>query len=316
MTDIPEFQLYGRTESIQPKLTFRGWTNLSSAEKQTALQCLKNRRWIVQYSAEILQTMSGLNAEFLRLCPGKTLHKIIPTNENESARQEAARSDFETILLNEKSEELILRMLSRFAYSHIDALELKRAAKTEDANQRAAIVAAAFRNFDRLANCLNDIFEQFCINQVVTRNGFIPRQDEKVSSQIYRPTLEALSDPKWKDVSDDLAKMFDDYRNSDYAEVITKAHSSLQRFLQILVGEGKNGRGELAKLFGAAKRDGKIPVNRFTEPLVAVIEGFVPSERATKSTAKPALHEAKSPDALLVMNLVIVFMQFCLQGAK
>jgi len=87
-----------------------------------------------------------------------------------------------------------------------------------------------------------------------TRNGFVPRQDNKITEEIYTPTLRVLADPKWKSVSIDLAKMFEDYRNENYPESITKAHSAVHRFLQILVGEeGKSGRGEVGKLFQKAK---------------------------------------------------------------
>jgi hypothetical protein len=108
--------------------------------------------------------------------------------------------------------------------------------------------------------------------------------------------------------------MFEDYRKEDYPEVITKAHRAVQRFLQVLVGEeGKSGKGEVGKLFQKAKEDGIIPINRFTEPLVNVIQGFITSERATNSTAKPAMKDATPSDALLMMNVVMVFLQYCLQ---
>jgi len=164
---------------------------------------------------------------------------------------------------------------------------------------------------------LNHVFEQFAVNQLVTRNGFVPRQDEKITGAIYVPTLQALADPKWASVSRDLAKMFDDYRDENYPEVITKAHSAVQRFMQILVGEeGKSGKGELAKLFAKAKAEGIIAANRFTDPIISAMLAFVPSERATNSTAKPAMKEATPGDALLMMNVVMILLQYCLQNAK
>jgi hypothetical protein len=229
----------------------------------------------------------------------------------------AALEDFKDIFLNERSSGIVLAMLSVFAREHIDQYHYGLAASAKAKADQAREVASAFENFDHLANCLNHIFEQFAINQLMTRSGLVPRQDEKISSEVYTPTLKSLAEPKWKSVSVDLGKMFEDYRNRQYAEVITKAHSALQRFLQVLVGEeGKNAKGELRNLFADAKQRGILQANRFTEPLVGVIQGFVPSERANNSTAKPSLKDATSAEALLVMNVVMVFIQFCLQNTR
>jgi hypothetical protein len=111
--------------------------------------------------------------------------------------------------------------------------------------------------------------------------------------------------------------MFEEYRDRNYAEAITKAHAAVHRYLQILVGEdGKSGKGEVGKLFAAAKEAGLVPANRFSEPLVNLLQGYIVSERATNSTAKPALREATASDALLMMNVVLVFLQHCLQERR
>jgi hypothetical protein len=103
----------------------------------------------------------------------------------------------------------------------------------------------------------------------------------------------------------------------DYPEAITKSHAAVQRFLQILVGEeGKNGKGEVGALFSKAKAAGLVPTTRFSESLVSGLQAFVVSERATNSTAKPTLKETTPADALLMMNVVMVFLQHCLQASK
>ena len=229
----------------------------------------------------------------------------------------ASLLDFKHIFLTDPSDAMVFRMLSKFAECHIDDHYYRRATESTDEKEREEHVASAFKKFDQLANCLNHIFEQFSVNQIITRNGFVPRQDEKITSDIYMPTLKILSDPKWESVSADLSKMFEDYRGENYPEAITKAHSAVQRFLQILVGEeGKSGKGEIGKLFKEAKDEGIIPVNRFTEPMIAVFQSYIPSERATNSTAKPAIKDATSSDALLMMNVVMILLQHCLQETK
>jgi hypothetical protein len=326
---IPKFLLYGQDDpeietSIQSSLAFRQWGNLSDSEKQIAFQQFENSGWIDSYSPEILQTIEYLNHEFLRQCPGKHLHAVTPQRDhyrggygNESERMKAAILDFQHIFLKDKSDAMVFRMLSKLANSYIDSHAYGRAVGSKDRAEREKLIEEAFNKFDRFANCLNHIFEQFAVNQVVARSGFVPRQDNKITDEIYIPTLRVLADPKWKPVSTDLTKMFEDYQEGNYPEAITKAHSSVHRFLQILVGEeGKSGRGEVGKLFQKAKEDGVIPVNRFTEPFVGVIQGFIVSERATNSTAKPTLKEATASDALLVMNMVMLFLQYGLQGQK
>lgn len=64
----------------------------------------------------------------------------------------------------------------------------------------------------------------------MTRNGFIPRQDETIERELYKPTLKALSDPKWGPVNKILALMFEDFREGRYPETITKAHSAIHCF--------------------------------------------------------------------------------------
>lgn len=326
---LPRFLLYGQDDAIveselQPSLALRKWGDLSDAEKHVAFQEFENNGWFDSYSTEILQTIQYLNHAFLRQCPGKHLHAIKPEHNqyqrgygNESERIKAARMDFEHIFVQQKSDAMVFRMLSKFAECYIDGYDYRRASESKNEEERKKLIEEAFDKFDPLANCLNHIFEQFGVNQILTRNGFVPRQDEQITKQIYTPTLAALSDPKWKAVNEDLARMFTDYREENFPEVITKAHSVVQRFLQILVGEeGKNSKGEISKLFKKAKDDGVIPTGRFTEPIMNVIQGFIPSERATNSTAKPALKEATSSDAMLMMNVVMILLQHCLQKTK
>lgn len=330
MSKIPKFILYGENDplvekTIQPHLSLRSWSELDEEEKTTALQEVKNWGWIDEFSSIVLWTIEDLNRKFLRICPGKNLHKIIPDHGdgfrrhfgNIVERRNAAVTDFTDIFLNENKEALVFKMLSVFSKYHIDNDYYKQADKETNDYERRKLINKAFETFDQWATCLNHIFEQYSINVVLTRNGLVPRQDERITEEIYVPTLRILEDPKWKNVSNDLAEMFSEYSDENYPEVITKAHSAVQRFLQILVGkEGKSGKGEVGKLFKKAKTEGIISTNRFTEPIIKVFQSFISSERATKSTAKPAMKSATSSDALLVMNVVMILLQHCLQENK
>lgn len=302
---------------MQPKLALRGWRDLKHSERETLLQELYNREWVEPHSRQVLTAVTHLNRNFLRELPGKRLHKVKPERgahgDNDFELMNEAFEDFKEIILKSPNEDIVLRMLSALAEAYIERWAYDAAKKEQDETKRNKLVNEAFKNFDRLAGTLNYLFRQFAVNVQVTRNGFAPVQDAKIAEQIYTPVLGVLSDPRYTHVSDDLAKMFADYRAGKFGEVITKAHSAVQRFLQIQAGsEGKNGKGELKELFVTAKKNGLVSSTRFGEPLIKVLEGFFPSERATKSTAKPALSEATPGDAMLMMDLVMVFLQHCL----
>ncbi|MDE0518944.1 MAG: hypothetical protein OXH36_05250 [Bdellovibrionales bacterium] len=206
-------------------------------------------------------------------------------------------------------------MLSVFAQKLIKQDYLDKAGKSNNTKDRKQYINLAFASFDELQNCLNHIFDQFCINQMLTRNGFIPRQDKRILDQIYIPTIKCLSDPKWKIVDNDLRSVFQDYRNGAYQEAITKAHSVVHRFLQIYLSKGnKNSKGELGKLFQEFKRDDVMSGNTFVIKIIDAVQSFLSSERATKSTAKPASKNVTSSEALLVVNAVMIFLQYCLKA--
>ena len=184
--DIPKFALYGENtfafdESIQPALDLRSWSDVPKEERTTALQQILNTRWTTR-EEEIVGAIYHLNNTYLRLCPGRNLHSTPPAMDPYShgssrARREAAAKDFIRIFL-EEAEPLVLRMLSKFAQPLIHQYSLDRAKKEVDSAKRAKYVSDAFRTFDLFANCINHIFEQFAVNQVMTRDGFVPRQDE------------------------------------------------------------------------------------------------------------------------------------------
>ncbi|TKB91232.1 MAG: hypothetical protein E8D40_09820 [Nitrospira sp.] len=324
-SEIQKFALYGENipgfdDSIQPTLELRSWTTVSSDERTIVLHQIIHNGWLGRTAERhIITTVAHLNYKYLQLCPARNFHSAPQQNDGyggfDSATRKAAAEDFGRIFMEEE-EPLVLRMLSKFAQLLIDADALNRAKKAVNSDERKRYVGAAYKQFDLFANCVNHVFEQFAVNQLLTRSGFIPRQDETIEQELYKPTLQALSDPKWRPVNDILALMFEDFREGRYPETITKAHSAVQCFLQVLVTgkPGTNAKGELAQLIKTGKEAGVIPTSRFIEPFVGNIQSFIASERATNSTAKPSLVPASSSDALLMMNMTLVFLQHCLQA--
>ena len=314
--EIPRFSLYGETdpkirERIQKTLPWRSWDALNREEKKIVLQELENNELLPHDN--ILRTIKFLNTNYLRKLYGRNLH-CCNNNLYDFEYEQAAMKDFYNIVLTENSD-VVLFMLSVVAKQLINQHHIRRAAESNNNKDRKQCIEWAFNEFGKLQNCLNYIFDQFCVNQVLTRNGFIPRQDKKILDNIYTPTIKCLSDPKWSVVNSDLENMFQDYRNGDYQETITKAHSVVHRFLQIYLNKGnKNPKGELGKLFQEFKRDSVMSDNIFVIKIIDAVQSFVSSERATKSTAKPASKNVTSSEALLVVNAVMIFLQYCLKA--
>ncbi len=315
--EIPKFLLYGETdpktqERIQKTLPWRSWDQVSEKGKEIAFQQLINENVFLYKSDLVENTIKRLNNKFLRKLYGKNLHYCM--SEYLDDYQTAAMGDFREIFTTGKSD-VVFYMLSIFAEGFINQNYLRQAKESNNNVDRKEYIEQAFIPFNKLQNCLNHIFGQFHVNQQLTWSGFIPRQDERILDQIYIPTIKCLSDPKWSLVNNDLSNMFQDYRNGNYRDTITKAHNVLQRFLQIFLNKrSKNAKGELGKLFSEAKNKGVISNNIFIMKIIEGIQSFVSSERATKSTAKPAFKNVTSADALLVMNAVMVFLQYCLEA--
>lgn len=314
---IPKFSIYGENnpeiqEKIQKTLPWRSWDELNDKEKQIALKQLENYGFLRNFRDNILKTIHLLNHKYFRKLPGENLHHKMSYDIFQN--KNLAILDFCNIFLT-RNQDMVLFMFSVFADSLVGENYLSQAEKSADNKEKKDCVNKAFKEFDKFKDCLNHIFDQLSINWVLTRDGFIPCQEKEILDQIYIPTLEILSDSKWKLVNDDLKSMFQDYREKKYHETVTKAHSALHRFLQIFLNkEKKNSKGEIGKLFNQAKKEIIISGNIFIEKVVDSIQSFVSSERATNSTAKPALKAATSSDALLMMNVVMIFIQYCLDS--
>ena len=221
MTKIPKFKLYGEddetfSERIQRKLPLRPWSNLTEKERDIMYQDLVRADWIEESLIEVIDTVERLNFDFKRILPAIRTFKSYPDS---SHYNDAAISDFGRIFIAEESEDLALLMISLFARNLIDQVEIEYANKVENAKERENLLNGAYERFDKFANHLNYLFEQFSVNIVISRCGIIPKQDDRITKDIYEPTLEILSDPKWNSVNSILDEMFTYYQNQQYSEV-------------------------------------------------------------------------------------------------
>jgi hypothetical protein len=173
-----------------------------------------------------------------------------------------------------------------------------------------------YRDFDVFALELNDVFEQFGLNIYLTRNGFIPKQDDKIVKDIFEPVLKCLSHEKWTEVNKLFSDAFVEYRKNtpnSYSTCITHTVSAVQAFLQILVN-GKTGIGDISKLIPKAQKENLIPSDMFTKKVFETIESVLMRERQERGDPHPKKEYANEKNAKLVLNLAMVFLQHSIQN--
>lgn len=312
MFKIPKFRIYGEgskeiQEKISPKLELREWSQLTNDEKETAYKFF----WDPHFQHYAKHTINYLNAEYLSVIPGANLLDAQHYRRDELG---AASKDFHKIFLN-KPQDLVFAMLAKFvdcfinhdALSHLEQKELSE----DDFNHR---VDQEFRLADIRIKSLNHIFEKFAVNQVFSREGLFPRQDQKITEEIYQPTLKVLSDPKWKTVTTHLVKMFNDYRNKNYDDVASEAYNSIYAFLKVVRKiDGGNSKSAFGALFSEVSNS--ITQTDSVKRFLSNISSFISDTRASHGSAKPDVGNQislSSSESLLIMNEVMVLLQYCL----
>lgn len=174
------------------------------------------------------------------------------------------------------------------------------------------VIENDYINFDKFASELNNVFWDFWINIYLSREWFIPRQEEKIITQIYEPVIKCLSWWNFKEVERDLSDAFNDYRAKDYSWSITKAFSALQAFLQIRV-IWAIWKWDFSDLIKEAISKWIIPNDTFTKTIFRNIESIISRERKETWDPHPKVEYATEKSAKVFLNLTMVFLQHCLQ---
>ena len=167
--------------------------------------------------------------------------------------------------------------------------------------------------FDGFAKDLNEVFGDFGINIFLTRNGFIPKQDEKIINEIYEPVINFLSDIKWKKVNELLSDAFAKFRENTprgFSTCVTHTVAAVEAFLQIIV-KGKTGEGDFAALISEGQRKNLIPNDMFTKDVFKTVVSILMRERKETGDAHVKESYATEKNAKMVLNLAMIFMQHC-----
>lgn len=296
---------------LSPNLDQKNWDDLSSDDKGKIWNFLQY--WFKEDGLRIFISIINLNEEHkFRSYANLTLEN--PSKIN-------AFYDFKEIFYNE-NQHVVLELLSCFCQSIVQEREDKNPGiyksnydSTEEYVNK--LTMWRFEEFDKFASRINDIFGHFNINLILTREGFIERQDSKIVEEIYIPVLNFLSFPKWNDVNRELGDAFKEYQEKTdpgYSNCVTHAISALQAFLQILVN-GKIGSSDGINYFiKLAQEKNLIPSDKFSSEVFKNIETILMRERGKTGDAHPKLEYANEKNARLVLNLIMIFIQHCIQN--
>lgn len=169
-----------------------------------------------------------------------------------------------------------------------------------------------WERFDAFAKKVSEIFEEFGLNYKLTRAGIIPIDEPRILTDIYQPALKKLSDTKWLSVNRDLIDAFEALnKDKDGSGALTHALSAVQGFLQIIV-HGETGNGDTSKLIDEAIKAGLISNDDSSKKLFKDLTSFWARERMHRGDPHPKKEYATKSQAMLVINTVILFMDYIL----
>lgn len=288
--------------TLKPKFSLRQWADLSDNEKDTIVRYFLNKGWFdTGFDNKTFSAILDLNEKFKVKSYGReTLnhggpHYFESMGPGYRGQKDCcysfAQTDVIRILMREHSD-VVYELLSIYA-SHLEERHL-----------------TAFKNL------FNDISEQFHLNVVMTEEQFVPKQDEKITKEIYEPVLAFLANKQWAAVNSDLRDAFTDYFKSTpegYSSCVTHAISALQAFLQIQV-RGEIGKGKIGNLLTEAVKKGVLQENHLAHNLLKNLFDELMKERQAVGDAHPKDRYADEKVARLVLNLVMCALQSLIQN--
>ena len=315
-------------KELKPDFGFRNWNSLTEDEKYKIWKYLE----IHFFNNKIKIGQKNNNYKFYsdgseEAKKDGILFSIILLNRNykaksyaknylEDATLNSACHDFYDIFMKQ-DEHVVMELLSLYFKFLFLREQKKTISKSKDETKedyQNKLQNYRWRYFDNFSRDLNEVFTDFGINLCLTRQGFIPRQEEKIIKEIYEPVLSYLSHPKWKEVSKLLSDGFDEYRKNTpqgYSNCITNTISTVQAFLQIVVN-GKTGKDNISKLITEGQKRNLIPNDFFTKRIFRNIESIFAYERQETGISHPKKEYATEKNTRTILNLAMIFFQHCI----
>lgn len=229
---------------------------------------------------------------------------------------DTALENFYSIYL-QKSENVVFELLSIYAKKLIIEREGGLRQKDDEPNRKFLKRNNKYKweKFDNFSKDLNNLFDNFGIYVFLARQGFVPRQDERIIEDIYKPVLKMLSSDEHEEINQRLKRAFKNFRDKDFDKVIQNSINSIHAYLQVKLSK-KIGKGNFKKLLRRAEKEKIIPYDGLIVDLYNNIESFLARERKDKTDAHPSSVKPSSDDALFVLNLTMVVLQSFLNFKK
>lgn len=294
--------------SMKPVLELRSWNSLTDEEKTKVIRHLLGMGWLKDYEITV-NCIRALNDEYKVNTFGKEFFEHggphISYSTYDECCTKAATRDLFSILKNQ-DENVVMELLSLYARSLIKQHYLNGEVSEDD-------LAEAYSVFDRFANAINDIFDHFAINRILTRQSFVPKQEKIVNEYVTEPTFKSIAGKEWQPVQKEFSDAMVEYHkgtSKSYSNSITHLVSALQAFLQIKVN-GKLGKGDIAALITKGISDGKLPDDELSKKVIKGINSTIMDYRQKQSDAHPKKEYANEKSVRLVLNVIAVFIQHC-----
>lgn len=295
-------------EILRPDLGMREWDELSPDERTRVWHHLKSFFEGKDEQQRIAFSIWGLNETNKYHAYGERFLK-------DRSFQNASH-DFKDIFMY-KGQKVLLELLDHYCRNIL--LErydkkLQRLEGEEDETYAKRNTTWRYEDFDNFKYRLNDVFEHFGINVILTRAGFTFRQEEKIMTEIYKPVLNFLSDDMWKDINRELKDAFTAYNkktSAGYSSCITHTISAIEAYLQLLIN-GKTGSGTLGTLINNAIKKDLIPNDIFSKQAFSNFKSILAKERKETGDAHPKKDYANAKNAQVILNLAMVFLQHCI----
>jgi hypothetical protein len=300
------FKLWSQTnikarELLTPNLSVRSLSDCEEKDRKIILQNFLNKGWFTDLSHQpyvhnAVRKFSDAN-KANNFCP-KTLNHGGPhfyASSVQDCCKGCTHEDFWNIFLN-MPKEISYELISYYV-NELDNSDY-------------------YQHRNKFSNCFNDISDQFALDIIMVEDQFIPKQEEKIVNEIYKPVLGYLSNNKWEKVNNLMSDAFVNYRQNTpqgYSSCITHTISSVQAFLQILVDGKIGGSDGIKNLIKQAQEKGLIPDDKFTGEIFKNIEAVLMRERGKTGDAHPKAEYATEKNARTMLNLAMIFFQHCIQ---
>jgi hypothetical protein len=292
---------------LVPDLGIRSWDELTHQEKNTIWLNFNTHKWfIADPITHCAITIFNEHYKTLAICKDLLEHKsqyhagqycvsVYPCqNFNQLCCCNLAHKTFQEIIYQSK-QDIVYEAISFFICAIVHCLGKSKIQEFEDD--------------------FNDISNQFGLNVLVSNNILSLRQNKVITEEIWEPVLNFLNEERWESVNRDLRDSISAYwKNTDesYSTSVTRAISSLQGFMQIIV-YGKTGKGDLDDLISKAQSKKLIPDDPFTRAIFKNMLSILMQVRQDMADAHPKKEYANEKTARLTLNLIMIFMQHCLQ---